>query len=1433
MKRLLTFYFCLLSICLFAQTQHTDFLKTKPALDKETPDWAVLMYSKNPHIPTVDSLYRLWREANPIVKTVHTQNHKSWRRSIEQYVDTEGFVTRLAEFDAKQLLKSEPSKTEGLAGNWSIVGPIESYNKDDRSQYDDRHANVYSIDIFEGNANILYCGTESGGVYKTINKGLNWTFLTANYAFKGVQAIDVHPSNSDIVFAASSSTLFRTTDGGVTWESVYSGAYIYDIAVHPTNPNIVLIATETGIYRSTTGGVSSSFSNILINKSFDIEFKANDPSVVFALVDDAAEKMCKFYKSTDNGATFTVRSTGWLSLNTTDHPLSNRSNEGGRMAVTPANGNRIYAYLIGATKSSDKGHIGLWSSDDAGENWTLKSPQIGAPYSAANLNLANYAPTTGGSFWQGFYNLAIMASPTNADHVLLGNLSLYRSTDGGTTMTGIGGYTGSSGIHPDFQGMAAKGSDAWVTDDGGVTYSTDFFASNFQVRQNGIIASEYWGFGQGWNQDIMVGGRYHNGNAALSSTYPTGKSITLGGGEAPTGYVNPSTNVAYFSDINPKIIPPNFNGSVSDQTNWAKYPDESYYAAYSSDVEFDPRYYKHIYLGQTKSLWKSTDNGLVFTELKNFDNGSMECAIKEIEVARSNPNVIYVYVKTAYSDASLFRSADGGVTWTEKAFPATPNKRHGAITLSATNENKLWVIFSNGSDGNKVYQTNDGGTNWTNITSATLNGQSLQTVLNQAGTDEVYVGTDKSVFRYSGGAWSAFNTGLPSYISATLLRGYYRTNKLRLASYNHGIWESDFGANSPPVAQPMVDKSTTDCGRTLFNFDDYSVAKSDATYTWSFSPTPQYVSSTTSRNPQVLFGATGNYSVTLTVTDGNGTSTKSISNMVTIPTDNCALATTPTSTGTFTGSASSYARTAIAPNFGISQDFSVGFWFKTTTTASDAAMVTDKNWGSGDYNGWVFAMNNGRVRFNIGDDETHRIDLYSQYGLNDGKWHHLAASVSRTGNAILYVDGLNKGSTSAAALLSINSNYPLCFGVDGLYNYPYAGELDEVKIWNVALNQTQIREKMHLTATTSEINLIDYYQFNDATSNEYDRGTNGYNLSFSGAASRSTSTAPVGAGSVYTLAVNSGGEKDFIGTNCKITFPASGILPNGDLVVSAMSISPDQNPSGTTPLSNKYWIINNYGTNSTFSALSSISFGNLGNFATGAPSNFKLYKRLSNNHGATWGTLIDVADAVTSTNNNTITFSTNNNITTFSQFTIINDAVLAVELLDFKAVLTNQQVALTWQVADEKDVKYYAIERSWDGKNFDFIKKQDKGNFSTTDAPPQYSVVYYRLKVVENDGKFAYSPIRSVIFDAHTQTDFKIYPNPTTDILNVQFEAERAQIVDFELINSIGQIVHNYRLNGKEGSNHLFFKTSFFAKGVYSLRIKQGGKVTVEKVIVD
>jgi hypothetical protein len=153
-------------------------------------------------------------------------------------------------------------------------------------------------------------------------------------------------------------------------------------------------------------------------------------------------------------------------------------------------------------------------------------------------------------FNQGFYDMALMVNPTNENELIAGGTSWWKSTDGGATWGELGGYVdGLDWSHPDMQALAAVGSDLWIASDGGLNYSTDF-ANTMEARMDGIDGVELWGFDTGWNDDILCGGRYHNGNMGWYQTFPANSFYRLGGAEASTGYVNPSSErKVYHSDI--------------------------------------------------------------------------------------------------------------------------------------------------------------------------------------------------------------------------------------------------------------------------------------------------------------------------------------------------------------------------------------------------------------------------------------------------------------------------------------------------------------------------------------------------------------------------------------------------------------------------------------------------------------------------------------------------------------------------------------------------------------------------------------------------------------------------------------------------------------------------------------------------------------------
>src|SRR4029079_10449749 len=97
--------------------------------------------------------------------------------------------------------------------------------------------------------------------------------------------------------------------------------------------------------------------------------------------------------------------------------------------------------------------------------------------------------------------------------------------------------------------------------------------------------------------------------------WETGNFLSLGGGEAATGYVNPGEGrKAYFSDIGGIVVPEEENDDVG-HFQFGKYPNESYYDAESGEMEFSPICWNIIYVTNENKLWKSVDGGVSWSIL--------------------------------------------------------------------------------------------------------------------------------------------------------------------------------------------------------------------------------------------------------------------------------------------------------------------------------------------------------------------------------------------------------------------------------------------------------------------------------------------------------------------------------------------------------------------------------------------------------------------------------------------------------------------------------------------------------------------------------------------------------------------------------------------------------------------------------------------------
>lgn len=212
------------------------------------------------------------------------------------------------------------------------------------------------------------------------------------------------------------------------------------------------------------------------------------------------------------------------------------------------------------------------------------------------------------------------------------------------------------------------------------------------------------------------------------------------------------------------------------------------------------------------------------------------------------------------------------------------------IAVSGTDAQTLWLVrtsqYGNWPDlnGHVVLKSTNGGTSWTNITDANLNGEWPTNIVHQLGTNGgLYIGTRRAVYLRSDAApaWTLWNAGLPARIFSTRLLINYREGKVRNGT-DRSVWESPLELAGQPLANFSADRRSVDCLNPVVQFWDNSALNgTNASWSWSFpggSP-----ATSTARAPLVSYTAPGSYDVSLTVTDANGTSTRTITGFITVP----------------------------------------------------------------------------------------------------------------------------------------------------------------------------------------------------------------------------------------------------------------------------------------------------------------------------------------------------------------------------------------------------------------------------------------------------------------------------------------------------------------------------------------------------------------------
>jgi len=602
--------------------------------------------------------------------------------------------------------------------NWLPIGPTQNA----ALQSTRGRGRVNVVCVTPSNPNTIYFGAPAGGIWKSINSGVSWTPLTDYLPQIGVSGIAVDYNNSNIIYISTgdkdasdsqSIGVLKSIDGGITWSTTgltFNNAYkgAGDLLINPTNSQILWCATSTGLYRTLNGG--SSWTN-QISGNFtqgSLRLKPNDPTVVYV------SSRNKLYKSTDSGSTFS-------NIGSADLPA-----DSGRLIfdVTAADSNLIYCLsstttyaFQGIFKSTDGGttFVNTGLTTNIFENtqawydlaFCVSQTNANELYSGC-LNL--WKSTDGGvtatrlNSWSSY-----SANFTHADiHFLkFMNNKLYCGSDGGIYVSTNGGAVftdiiGQAQISQFYKISVSKQTASKIT--GGLQDNGGFaFRNNLWISYHGgdgmdnaidpINSNKIYGF-------VQYGGALYGSNNIGTSVSSSTSAPRVNGTALQGNWVTPlriNSIGEVFAGFNDLYILTNNVWTLLNTTTIGVG------TVNLNLISVDPSDDDIMYVSKTKELYKSTDRGITFTPVFTATSN-----ITSITVHSSNSNI--VYITTSGTSGNAFVSINGGTSFAVIASGLPSIGKNIIVHQGQNSLNPLYVGTTLG-----VYYKDDSMTTWANF----------------------------------------------------------------------------------------------------------------------------------------------------------------------------------------------------------------------------------------------------------------------------------------------------------------------------------------------------------------------------------------------------------------------------------------------------------------------------------------------------------------------------------------------------------------------------------------------------------------------------------------------------------------------------------------------------------------------------------------------
>jgi hypothetical protein len=525
----------------------------------------------------------------------------------------------------------------------------------------------------------------------------------------------------------------------------------------------IIAATYTGIWNSIDGGAN--WTQAHNSRTYDVDVDPTDNNKLVA----GGRGQATY--SVDGGLNWTV-ATGLETISS-----------GSRIEIAYS---KSTPSVVFASVDNNSGEV--WKSVDGGQSYSLSN--------------------TGNSYLgsQGWYDNALWVDPTNADHLIVGGLDLWRSTDGGVNFTKISTWWLAPDSahadhhfimeHPAYDGTTNK--QVYFANDGGIYTANDVEIASggtgWQELNNNLTITQFYGMGVS-PDDTVVGGTQDNGTLIYKGD-SEGWTTTFGGDGGFSASDPTDSNYIYGEYVYLNIHRSTNGGAGSSYIYDNKI---TVGANFIAPFILDPNNENRI-LGGAEQLWVSDDVKAAtpsWNSLKAATGSSSP--ISAIAVVPGNSDTIYV----GHNDGSIYKTINGTSatpTWTDIQTLDLPQRYLMRIAIDPKDTEKVYLSYS-GYNSDNLWKSADGGTSWvdasstglTSIPAAPIRAIAVHPV--EAGW--LYVGTELGIFTSEddGLSWQITNDG-PANVSIDELV-WSGNDTLYAASHGRGIFKTTVNDTVP------------------------------------------------------------------------------------------------------------------------------------------------------------------------------------------------------------------------------------------------------------------------------------------------------------------------------------------------------------------------------------------------------------------------------------------------------------------------------------------------------------------------------------------------------------------------------------------------------------------------------------------------------------